>query len=163
MSNGSIRVVSKRKGGVLPAAGETLIEIDRTSPIFGNRFILHDHRNDGERARVIAAFEAELDEDLSQCGPKSQELDRIAAMVRRGERAAFRCWCAPLRCHGDRLAEIVADRSGVAMTRGEQQRGTTWQQQLLLSPFQYATSGADGDEEEASGGEFCASASKGQG
>lgn len=130
MTAGSVRVVSKRKGGVPPLEGELVIEVDRTNAILGNRFVLHDHRDDAERARVIEAYERELDADLAAGGPKSKELDRVAGLVSAGARVALRCWCAPRRCHGDRLARIVAERAGVQYVGGVREQVAA-QQSLL--------------------------------
>lgn len=130
MSAGSVRVVSKRKGGLAAVAGEVVIDVDRTNPILGNRFVLRDHRDDDERAQVIAAYERELDADIASRGPKSMELDRLAATVRGGARLALRCWCAPRRCHADRLALIVAERAGVHIV-GDGKLSLSRQAQLL--------------------------------
>lgn len=131
MISGSVRVISKRKGGVVAGLDEVVIDVDRTNPLLGNRFVLHDHRDNDERGRVVAAYEAELEADVAANGPKSQELDRIAGMVRNGVKVAFRCWCAPRRCHGDALARIVGQRSGLAVASVQKQEDRAWQQQLL--------------------------------
>lgn len=104
-----IRVVSKRKGGLLAAPDEAIVDVDRSNPILGNPHILRDHRDMQERLRVIAAYERDLDRDLAERGPKTREIEKIAHRLRRGEKIALRCWCAepPTRpqrpCHGDRI------------------------------------------------------------
>lgn len=104
-----IRVVSKRKGGLEAASDETIIDVDRSNPILGNPHVLRNHRDMQERLRVIAAYERDLDCDLAERGPKTQEIEKIAHRLRRGEKIALRCWCAeppsrPQRpCHGDRI------------------------------------------------------------
>lgn len=104
----NIRVVSKRRGGLLPGAGETVVDIDRTNPALGNPHILRDHRDDAERARVIAKYEADLADDLALNGPMTRAIRSLAERLRSGERIALRCWCAPRPCHGDRLrTEII--------------------------------------------------------
>lgn len=42
--SGSVRVVSKRKGGVEPAMGEMVVDVDRTHPILGNHYVLKNFR-----------------------------------------------------------------------------------------------------------------------
>lgn len=75
-----------------------VVRIDRRSK-WGNPYRIGP---DGSRADVIAAYRRwvldrpELLEDLG-------ELE--------GKRLA--CWCAPQACHGDVLAELVAEREGV--------------------------------------------------
>lgn len=86
---GSIRVVSKRKGGIAASVGETIIDADRSSPVLGNRHILHNHRDAKERARVITAHGHDLDIDLANHGPIDQLLDRLAERVRGGEYIAL--------------------------------------------------------------------------
>lgn len=130
MTAGSVRVVSKRKGGLVAAASEVVVDVDRTNPILGNRFVLRDHRDDEERSQVIAAYERELDADIASNGAKSRELDRLAEMVRGGSQLALRCWCAPRRCHADRLASIVAARAGVPFC-GEGRLSESLQARLL--------------------------------
>jgi len=78
---GSIRVVSKRKGGTVAAAHETLID----AAVLGNRHILHNHRDAKERAQVIAAHGHDLASDLANHGPIDQLLDQLAERVRGGE------------------------------------------------------------------------------
>lgn len=99
---GSVRVVSKRRGGTAPDPGETVIDIDRTNPILGNRHILKNPNDEAERTRVIDAHGRDLDHDLAQNGPMAASLIALARRVAAGEQIALRCWCAPKRCHGDR-------------------------------------------------------------
>jgi hypothetical protein len=109
MAHGTVRLVSKRKDGVKSAPDEAVIDIDRVNPILGNRHILRDHRDNAERARVIAAHGLDLDADLAVNGPMSRELDKLARRYAAGEKLALRCWCAPRPCHGQRyIAEIVS-------------------------------------------------------
>lgn len=74
------------------------VYIGRPGP-WGNPFTIG---RDGDRAEVIAKYRAWL------TGP-----DRVAVALQtnipllRGRRLV--CWCAPLACHGDVLAEL-ADR-----------------------------------------------------
>ena len=117
MAAGTVRVVSKRKGGVVPVAGEVVVEIDRSNPVLGNRHVLHDHRDPAARWRVIEAFRRDLEEDSQRSGPIASAIDNLAERVRRGERLALRCWCAPEPCHGDIIAAAVCHRVGIPRVR----------------------------------------------
>ncbi len=49
---GSVRVVSKRRGGAAPDPGETVIDIDRTNPILGEpAYFEESERRGGARPR----------------------------------------------------------------------------------------------------------------
>lgn len=106
---GTIRVVSKRAGGLKAAPEETVIPCDRRNPVLGNRHILHDHRNPVERAQVIAAYDVDLEADFKNKGPMWACCVSIAARVRCGEKIALECWCAAaegrkfIPCHGHSL------------------------------------------------------------
>lgn len=102
----TVRVVSKRKGGIEAAPDELVIDLDRSHPTLGNPFILSDWRDDKERDRVIEQYKSKLDEDWTHDGPMRRSIQALAARVAAGEHLALRCWCAPRRCH----VEIVRDR-----------------------------------------------------
>lgn len=107
-----IRVVSKRKDGLAAKPDETVIDVDRTNPVLGNPYILHNQHDLQQRLRVIAAYERDLDRDLAEDGPKAQAIRTIAERLRAGEKIALRCWCAerPSRGARDGFA-IDAERS----------------------------------------------------
>jgi hypothetical protein len=105
---GTIRVVSKRSGGVKAAAGEVIIDADRKNPILGNRHVLSDHRDPEERAKVIHAHASlDLTPDILDGGPIFKALHAIAGRVQAGERIALACWCAPMPCHCDAYVKAV--------------------------------------------------------
>lgn len=112
---GSIRVVSKRKapGSLFPDAGETVIDVDRTNRVLGNRHVLDNHNDIKRRMQVISAYAYDLARDRDSGGPMEQEIARIAERVRFGERIALRCWCAPLPCHGDLIRQRIEELAGV--------------------------------------------------
>lgn len=106
--DGYVRVVSKRKGGVMAEPGETVIHGDRKNPVFGNRHILHDWQNIDERRAVINRHKVEdYWPDVLSKGPIYQEMQRIAENVKRGDCVAIACWCAPLPCHCDHIADGI--------------------------------------------------------
>lgn len=106
-------MVSRRQGGIAAGAGETVIDVDRSHSVLGNRHVLHDHRVPVRRAQVLAAHRVDLDADEVVCGPITRELGVLAARVRRGERLALRCWCAPDPCHAAPLRSRILKLAGV--------------------------------------------------
>lgn len=106
--SGYVRVVSKRKGGVQAETGETVIDGDRKNPIFGNRHYLNDWQDADERRAVIEKHKTEdYWPDVLSEGPIYQEMKRIAENVNRGDCVALSCWCAPLPCHCDHIADGI--------------------------------------------------------
>jgi N-terminal domain of anti-restriction factor ArdC len=87
-----VRVVSKRRepGAALAAPGETVIDVDRANPVLGNRHYLRDHRNDRQRAAVIAAHKRDFEADVVARGPMNCAIDGIVERIRkaRGSRCA---------------------------------------------------------------------------
>ena len=112
---GSVRLGNKRQNSALkPRPGETAIDIDRTNPVLGNPFILKDHRNDAQRAEVIARYEDKFRADIARNGPMARTTEKLAERVKRGENLILMCWCAPRPCHGHsvmkRIAELVEQK-----------------------------------------------------
>ncbi len=106
-AKGSVRVVSKRKGGLMASGGETVIDVDRTHPVLGNPHVLADHRDAGARDKVISLYEQDLIADEQHHGPMTRAIEALRARVEAGERIALRCWCAPQKCHADLLASRI--------------------------------------------------------
>lgn len=109
---GSIRVGSKRKGGVKPVPGETEIDGDRQNPIFGNRHHLKNWQDAEERRRVIKAhLEEDFEPDVLKGGPIYREMVKISQRVREGEKIILMCWCkqerSALACHCDHIADGI--------------------------------------------------------
>jgi len=128
---GSVRVVSKRAGGVCATANEVVIDVDREHPVLGNQHVLHNHKDARARDHVIDAYAADLAEDLMQRGPMSREIDRLAALVVGGQRLALRCWCAPRKCHGDLLVSLIARAAGIDVSKAEERsKEPEWQAPL---------------------------------
>lgn len=114
--SGTIRIGSKRANSAgKPRPGESVIHVDRTNPVLGNRHVLRNHLDSVERAKVIAAYEQDLlaDEAEPGGGPMTKAIARIADRVVSGERVVLLCWCHPEhRCHAqhieDRVRRILA-------------------------------------------------------
>lgn len=125
---GAARVVSKRAGGLAAAPDETIVSIDRTNPVLGNRHILHDHSDPIERARVIAAHRCDVEQDLARGGPVDRELAALTQRVLAGERLALACWCkmkrAPRACHGDLYVAEIERRVKAALSSNNRERSS---------------------------------------
>ena len=119
IQKGSVRVISKRKGGITSEFNELIFDVDRTNPVLGNQHILKNHLDDDERDRVIAAYEKDFNKDVAANGPMLKEVQRLAEIVRVGKKIALRCWCAPKRCHAEILAKKIAEISGIEFTQPE--------------------------------------------
>lgn len=107
---GTVRIGSKRaRSAGQPRLGESVISVDRTNPVLGNRHVLRNHLDDVERAKVIAAYEADLIADEQGTGgPMTRAIERIADRVKAGENVILMCWCAPERdCHARHIAVRV--------------------------------------------------------
>lgn len=107
---GYVRVTNKRRDMApdsQPEPGESVIPVDRSNPVLGNPYVLRNKNDRAERMRVIDAYRRLLEKDMARNGPMSQEIRKIAERVRQGERICLQCWCAPLPCHGDVIAEAV--------------------------------------------------------
>ncbi len=103
--------------GMLPDAapepGETVLALDRSHPVLGNhRHVLRNPNDPAERARVIAAYRADMDADFATHGPMYWAVRELANRVKSGERIVGMCHCAPRACHVEaiieRLNEILA-------------------------------------------------------
>ena len=70
--------------------------------VLSNRFRIG---RDGNRAQVIAKYREWLARNRHQPGV-SAELRRLAVLAANGDLTLV-CWCAPLPCHGDVVAEVL--------------------------------------------------------
>lgn len=105
----SLIVTSKRKGGTPAPGGYTVIDVDRSHPILGNRHILSNHKNYQERLDCIEAYKKDLEEDFAVKGPMFKVVRKLARRVSEGEYIALRCWCAPLACHADVIRDKILE------------------------------------------------------
>lgn len=93
-----------------PEPGETVLLVDRTHPVLGNRHILHRRNDPKARAAVIAAYAADLAADEAVQGPMSQAIDAVAQQVLAGHKVCLVCHCKPSACHADVLADRIQAR-----------------------------------------------------
>ena len=57
---------------------------------------------------VIDQYRVHLERELERgSGPVFDAFQNIVSLVRSGRSVALNCWCAPLPCHGDVIAEQV--------------------------------------------------------
>ncbi|PDV98997.1 DUF4326 domain-containing protein [Candidatus Chloroploca asiatica] len=80
--------------------------IGRPSPL-GNPFVIG---RDGTRAEVIARYRTWLQTHVA-AGPGNRVYDELQRLRARAHQHPLRlvCWCAPLPCHGDVIAEVLRD------------------------------------------------------
>ncbi len=110
---GTVRVVSKRKGGIGPRNDEAVVHVDRKmNPTLGNPHILVNHKDQAARDQCVDAYEVDFRAALKARGAVFAEVCGIAAKVNRGENVALSCWCAPERCHAGIIARTVSDMTG---------------------------------------------------
>ncbi len=93
-----------------PDPDDVVIDIGRPNPL-GNPFQLgrgHGFGNLDERKKVIDQYRVHLERELERgSGPVFDAFQNIVGLVRSGRSVALNCWCAPLPCHGDVIAEFV--------------------------------------------------------
>jgi hypothetical protein len=107
---GKIIVGNLRKGASPIPPGFTQIRVDRENPILGNKYILHDWRDDDERYDVLFDYKGDYDDDWDKNGPMKQETLKIARRVYKGESVALMCWCAGKPTYKPCHAEFIKDR-----------------------------------------------------
>lgn len=109
MSLGHAYVINIRDG-LKDLEGEVVVRVDRTHPVLGNHEFKIQRRGDpAERKRVLSLFEEKLQEDLASDGPRKQVIEGLALDVAQGKTVALQCWCSPLPCHADFIANAVND------------------------------------------------------
>jgi hypothetical protein len=89
-------------GRYVPTSEGGPSNIDGSSCIYGNPFVLKDINDDKERAEVIAAYEKWL-MDPDQAGLVAKARTDLPGKV-------LACWCKPKDCHGDVLMWAVNSR-----------------------------------------------------
>ena len=95
-------VVSMRRGGRRPGGGPA-VRIDRRTA-WGNPYPMRGYRS-AERARVIRLYARSLRASIQRGA-----VTRAALAALLGHELI--CWCAPLPCHGDVLADAAVAAGG---------------------------------------------------
>lgn len=72
--------------------------------VLGNQFIIV---RDGSRAEVIELYRAWLRRQWKEHKPARRELIKLARDLKVYGKLRLVCWCKPLPCHGDVIAEAV--------------------------------------------------------
>ena len=78
------------------------IYIGRPSPL-GNPFVIG---RDGDREEVIRKYREYLREAIRDNDKIKAEFERIYQLSRKGD-VVLICWCAPEKCHGDVIKEMI--------------------------------------------------------
>jgi Domain of unknown function (DUF4326) len=110
--NGSIRVGNKRIDApnyFKPDLDEVPVNIDRGNSVLANPYRICASLS---RKQCIALYKADLLKDIRAHGPMCQELERLARLVREGHNVVLLCWCKPMPCHGDVIAQEVEKLNG---------------------------------------------------
>lgn len=98
-----------------PGPDDVVVDIGRPNPL-GNPFQLgrgHGFGNMVERERVIRQYRVHLEREIAKgSGSVHSEFMRVVRLVKDGQSVALNCWCAPLPCHGDVIAEAVMAEVG---------------------------------------------------
>ena len=93
-----------------PGPDNVVIDIGRPNPL-GNPFQLGRGQGFGnlsEREKAIRQYRVHLERELERgSGPVFEAFQHIVCLVRSGQPVALNCWCAPLPCHGDVIAEKI--------------------------------------------------------
>jgi len=100
MKDFKIHVVNKRDG----TPGEY---VGRPS-VLGNPFTIGRH---GTRDEVIAQYKSWLWSVMKTGTPELQELDRLAKKLITDGGLTLVCWCAPLKCHANVIADAIEWRN----------------------------------------------------
>ena len=110
MHKALLTVVNQRKHSTArPLPGQTVIKVDRSNPVLGNRHVLHEPYHLLLRISVIQAYAEDLQADKTINGPMTRAIATIAQRVKNGENIALACWCAPLPCHADLIKKAIED------------------------------------------------------
>ncbi len=74
--------------------------------VLGNPYSIGMH---GDRDEVIVRYRIWLQDRMELRDDKAvlDRMDELADLVRCGQHVHLLCWCAPLPCHGDVVAEFV--------------------------------------------------------
>lgn len=104
-----ILVLSRRADLSDPLPGVTRVYVGRPSPL-GNPFPM---RSEADRNLVVHQYHEWLRKQYRSCGRVRDELERLLVIAQAGPLELV-CWCAPLACHADVIAEAL---NGMAITR----------------------------------------------
>lgn len=108
--SGYVRVINLRRDmapDTQPEPGETVVAVDRSHPVLGNRHVLRNKFDRGERERVLEAYRRDLEQDFAARGPMFRAIKQLAGRIAQGEKICLACWCRPLPCHADMIEEKI--------------------------------------------------------
>ena len=126
---GTVVVSNQRGGADVAHEGYTEVRVDRSTPL-GNPFKVSaeslrdpaceayvEYISDPVLADVneIALRHGLVVDSRFATGPAvgaaaARAMDQLEARLRAGEKLNLRCWCAPLRCHGNAIADALSQR-----------------------------------------------------
>ena len=94
---GHTRIYVGRASSYKPALGEDF-------SVLGNPYAM---RSEADRLDVIERYAAHLSADIKAAGPLSAALITLTHRIEAGEHLTLLCWCSPLACHADVIAEEI--------------------------------------------------------
>ena len=97
------KVVSMRRSAQ-PYDRRNAVRIDRANPHWGNPYRMMN-QSAAERARVIRLYEKRLYERVRSGAVTRRELAELCG-------TCLECWCAPLACHGNPIADAAVAAAG---------------------------------------------------
>lgn len=110
MAETKLRGISVLHRRGLPRFAEKAEYIGRPSPL-GNPFMIGTN---GTRDEVIERYKCwllvALTSDMDMYKKVGEEFDRLCRKYKDDGVLRLVCWCAPLRCHGDVIADFIEDR-----------------------------------------------------
>ena len=83
--------------------GDTGERIYRGASVLGNPFTVKEYGRD----KCIAFYKDWLRDEWRNGGKVKEELIRLAKLYKKEGELILVCYCAPLACHGDVLAEAI--------------------------------------------------------
>lgn len=93
------------------------IKVNGSNLILGNPYILKNKSDNDERNMVIEQYRKLLQDSMSVQGEMYKEILRIKELLDSGKNVALSCWCSPLPCHAEVIAEAVQKLSSKQIYR----------------------------------------------
>lgn len=86
------------------------VKVDRSS-VLGNPFTMGaDGKDESKRDEVCELYHKYLTEAIRDKDEEiSEELNRLFIIFRKYKKLELFCWCAPKRCHGDSIKQIIEE------------------------------------------------------
>ena len=88
--------------------GRAMPRLNRKASPLANPYKLRNPNDDAERDEVCDKYERWLDRQMVTNNPAiCAEIERLAELAHRRGELVLGCFCAPKRCHGDGIREVI--------------------------------------------------------